>query len=154
MTNKKQYMREYREKNKDRINQQRKEYYAKNKERIKELKKQQYNPQKHKDARLKKQYGITLEEYEQKLIAQKYKCACCGTHVDEIKTTNNQFGSKNLVVDHCHTTGNVRDLLCNRCNTVIGMVNEDEQVLYFLEMYIVNWKEQKAGAEGNSNVDP
>ena len=143
---KKEYQRKYREENRDKINKQRKEYYAKNKERIQELKKKQYNPNKQRDNILKKTYGITAQEYDAMLKKQEHKCACCGIHEKDIKTSNNQFGSKRLVVDHCHATGKIRSLLCNRCNTVIGMVEESTQILYDLEMYLAGYVETKKRA--------
>jgi hypothetical protein len=59
-------------------------------------------------------YGITLDICEQILINQNGKCAICNTIL------NNKF-----VIDHCHTTGVVRGLLCNDCNLGLGKFNDD-----------------------------
>ena len=63
-------------------------------------------------ANYKTRYGIDREEYERMARAQGNACANCGN--DE----------KRLVVDHNHTTGKVRDLLCDRCNRGVGVVEE------------------------------
>lgn len=69
----------------------------------------------------KTKYGITLEEYQQKLENQKYSCAICGKHESEF--------ARKLAVDHCHITGKIRDLLCPKCNLALGYVNEDITIL-------------------------
>jgi hypothetical protein len=63
-------------------------------------------------ANYKARYGITREEYESRARAQAGACAICGN--DE----------KRLVVDHNHSTGRVRDLLCDKCNRAVGAVEE------------------------------
>jgi len=59
---------------------------------------------------LKKQYGITLEDYGRVLADQGGGCAVCGERPKKFR----------LAVDHDHTTGVVRGLLCVKCNTTIG----------------------------------
>ena len=65
---------------------------------------------------LKKQYGITPEEYDKLLMAQKGKCYACGRAPKP--------GKRRLAVDHDHKIGNcreaVRALLCWFCNRVLG----------------------------------
>ena len=61
---------------------------------------------------LRKKYGITLEEYDQMFEQQGGVCAICGEP---------QLG-KRLSVDHSHTTGKVRGLLCYICNTRLGIL--------------------------------
>lgn len=68
------------------------------------------------NTRLKTRYGITLAEYEARLIAQGGRCACCGA-------TSNPDGRK-LFVDHDHATGVVRGLLCGGCNRGIGALGD------------------------------
>lgn len=50
---------------------------------------------------LKSAYGITLEDYNNKLKEQNHKCAIC--FADEVDVFN-----QTLYVDHCHTTNKVR----------------------------------------------
>lgn len=74
---------------------------------------------------------FTTEEYESLLIVQNFGCAICGAK-------SNKNGSR-LCVDHCHTTGNIRGLLCHDCNTSLGKFNDDivllKQAISYLEKY-------------------
>lgn len=77
-------------------------------------------------ANYKARYGIDREEFEQRARAQGGACAICGN--DE----------KRLVVDHNHSTGKVRDLLCDRCNRAVGVVEEPgmvEKLLAYLDRH-------------------
>ena len=80
------------------------------------------NPDKVLNKRYKERYGITLEEYRKMLFDQKYKCFICG--IDEKESRNQQ-----LCVDHCHTTGKVRKLLCHNCNCGLGHFKDDPKIL-------------------------
>jgi hypothetical protein len=62
-----------------------------------------------KNKRLIAKYGITLDEYNQKLKDQNDSCAFCGKHKDNFKRA--------LHVDHNHKTGQVRGLVCFYCNS-------------------------------------
>lgn len=79
---------------------------------------------------LKRTFGLTLEEYDQMFEEQNGVCAICGRINDN---------GRRLCVDHNHTTGQVRALLCTNCNTAIGLLNEDKQrissVIDYLDKY-------------------
>src|SRR4051812_15117577 len=65
---------------------------------------------------LKRKYGVTPEWYDQTLEAQGGGCAICGRPPrDDIS----------LHVDHDHTTGKLRKLLCFPCNNLLGDVADD-----------------------------
>jgi recombinational DNA repair protein (RecF pathway) len=64
-----------------------------------------------------KQYGLTFEDYETMKQLQQNCCAICGN-----------TSERNLDVDHNHSTGKVRELLCSNCNTAVGLLKEDEQL--------------------------
>lgn len=72
-------------------------------------------------AKFETTYGIPYEEYEKLLEQQEGKCAICKRE-------------EKLVVDHDHDTGQVRGLLCNRCNICIHIVDVGllEPVLSYL----------------------
>lgn len=71
---------------------------------------------------MKRDYGITLEIFNGMLLAQDYKCKICSVHFDTV-------GSMNTHIDHCHKTGKVRGILCNRCNIALGYLHDDVEVL-------------------------
>ena len=80
-----------------------------------------------KDRYLQRKFGISLHEYDARLALQHGVCRICnGTNWDNIA----------LAVDHDHQTGSVRGLLCNRCNTVIGLLNESPDLLSKIQKYM------------------
>ena len=81
--------------------------------------------QKRKDA-LKSKYGISVEDYESMLAAQGGVCAVCG----------DVNSDRRLAVDHDHETGEVRGLLCTRCNVAIGFVREDRERISKIQEYL------------------
>ena len=74
---------------------------------------------------LKKTYGITLELFNQMYKAQGGICAIC--HKSE--TAKNQYGVKQLSVDHDHKTNKIRGLLCHHCNMALGYMRDDPNLL-------------------------
>lgn len=73
-------------------------------------------------AHLKRMYGITLEDYNEKLIEQNNKCKICNQ-----ENTFDRYGV--LAVDHDHSTGKIRGLLCYKCNVGLGNFNDNKQLL-------------------------
>lgn len=67
---------------------------------------------------LEKSYGLPPGRYEQMLEAQKHCCAICQRHEDILPI--NRYSSRKLAIDHSHTTGQVRGLLCTSCNWALG----------------------------------
>lgn len=59
-------------------------------------------------------YGLSLEDYDAMLARQHGACAICKKKSD-----------KTLCVDHCHSTGKVRGLLCHKCNSALAFCNDD-----------------------------
>mgnify|MGYP001610569467 FL=1 len=67
-------------------------------------------------------YGITLEQYDKMCIEQDWRCAACK------KSTPYR-----LVVDHDHTTGKVRALLCSGCNAAMASIDNPELLQQLLD---------------------
>ena len=80
---------------------------------------------------LKNRYGITVDDYNKMLKEQNCCCDICGRHKLEFKTR--------LAVDHCHKTGKIRGLLCYRCNTNLGII-EDEEFSKRAKKYLKNFE--------------
>jgi hypothetical protein len=75
-----------------------------------------------------KRYNLTIEEYNKLFNIQNGKCAICGRHQNEL--------IKALAVDHNHITGNVRGLICVRCNRAIGMFEDNISLLEKAIVYL------------------
>ena len=88
------------------------------------------NPNTVRNLALKGIYGITLKEWEQLLTSQDNKCGICG---------NSNTSKKNFHTDHNHTTGQVRGLLCYKCNSGIGSFDDKidilEKAITYLKKY-------------------
>ena len=77
-------------------------------------------------------YGIERQEYERMLEEQGGLCAICGEPPDE----DGVRAASRLHVDHNHTTGAVRALLCNKCNRGVGYFQDDAELLRIAAEYI------------------
>lgn len=62
-------------------------------------------------------YGMSKEEYMSLLWQQNDSCAICAIHRNDL--------SYRLHVDHHHESGKVRGLLCSKCNTAVGQLDEN-----------------------------
>lgn len=67
-----------------------------------------------------RKYGITLEKYNEMLSSQDFVCKIC----KKPETIKTNIRTNKLAVDHCHSTGKVRDLLCMKCNTVLSHIEK------------------------------
>ena len=69
---------------------------------------------------LKHKYNLTLEQYEGMKVAQGNKCALCGADDPGRTKLTGKWKAGHWNIDHCHTTGQVRGLLCHTCNVRVG----------------------------------
>lgn len=79
-------------------------------------------------SRLKRKFGLTLDQYNRMVEAQGGACAICAGLARSDRL---------LAVDHCHVTGKIRALLCNRCNRAIGMFCDDPKLLANALSYVL-----------------
>lgn len=97
------------------------------------------NPEKYAAWSLKANYGISIEEYNNLLKLQNDLCACCGK--SQVTMKNGKIRA--LYVDHDHKTGKVRSLLCHKCNSAIGILNESIDQCYLLIKYLLKFELRK-----------
>ena len=125
----KEKKKKYRKDNKEKIKIRKAEYYENNKEKISEYQTEYYQNNKEKYIEYKKEYrktynglkvnrlscwrmrGLISEDYDK--IYERYiltkECDNCGIVLDEDNNTKK-------CMDHCHITGEFRNILCNLCN--------------------------------------
>ena len=72
-----------------------------------------------------RRYGLTQEAYDRQYAKQHGLCAMC----EQPETMQTGETVWMLSVDHSHTTGKVRELLCNTCNRLLGLCGDDIQRL-------------------------
>lgn len=98
----------------------------------------------YKDKELRKAFGITIADYQAMLVEQNGVCAIC----DRPETTVRRGRIEPLSVDHCHTTGKVRGLLCAQCNKGLGMFHDKPERIE----RAVHYLKRHAPTEDRSNV--
>lgn len=85
----------------------------------------QLSPHIEKGRALRESFGISLEQYQEMHNEQDGKCKICG----QPETQKRNGKVRALAVDHNHKTGKIRGLLCSDCNTGIGKLKEDVEIL-------------------------
>ena len=80
-------------------------------------------------------YNITVDKYDSMLAEQLSKCAICDTFLVDGSDRHHD----RPVVDHNHVTGEVRQLLCSRCNLALGNMNDSSEYAYKLYQYLHKW---------------
>lgn len=70
----------------------------------------------------KRKYGISLEELDSLITKQDYRCLICVNKVEFVKYRN--IG-QSAVLDHCHSSGKIRGILCGSCNTGLGSFKDN-----------------------------
>jgi hypothetical protein len=76
---------------------------------------------------LQKKWGLTMADLDAMLEAQGGVCAIC-KGVD--------WGHRRASIDHCHKTGQIRGLLCHKCNIGLGHYNDDPELLIAAAQYL------------------
>lgn len=78
----------------------------------------------------KSKYNITEEEFNRLFKSQNYCCAICDVHLD-----NSRFGLRGQL-DHCHETMKIRGILCANCNTALGLMKDNKEILMSAIQYL------------------
>ncbi len=85
---------------------------------------------------LRRQFGLTIEDYEKMFADQNGKCAICNTD-----DPGKRLGvAVNFQIDHCHSTGAIRALLCYRCNCLLGYASDNAEVLRNAIEYVEKYR--------------
>lgn len=129
-TDKRKYNRIYYEAHREELRTRQRARYAKNRERDNGKMREYYARFRDviRDQRLRRSYNITQSEYAILSELQGGVCAIC------YRPEPRKNGK--LHVDHSHTHGNVRGLLCGRCNTGIGLFQDDISLLISAIQYL------------------
>lgn len=115
------------ENNKEYVKEYAKAYREKNREELN--KKKRDNSDYYRNLNLKRNYNISLDDYNSMLEGQNGRCLGCNIfHTDSARGR--------FHVDHCHTTGKIRGLLCHNCNTALGLVKDNVDTLSMLISYL------------------
>jgi len=80
----------------------------------------------------KRGIDFTVEEYQKQFEQQKGCCAICGEHQSQIRFR--------LGVDHNHKTGQIRGLLCGKCNFVVAALESNGDKIQSSQEYLEKWR--------------
>lgn len=107
-------------------------YYEKNREKILESKKVFWsrNKEKKRTYRLEKKFLISEQDIRDMMDTQRGCCDICKISLVSPEST------RSFAVDHCHSSGKVRGLLCNNCNTAIGLFLDNKEILSSAIFYL------------------
>lgn len=98
-------------------------------------------PAKYRDSDLRRDFGIGLVEYQRMHDQQGGTCAIC----KQPETVKRNGRIKWMAVDHNHTTGAIRSLLCSSCNQGIGKLRDDPALLRAAADYIERHAKEEVG---------
>jgi hypothetical protein len=152
----KEYLKKYYEENREKLAEQSKKRYLRRKEKILEKRKEYLKSLPPEEAERRRQHKIrygremrskgkfrphtwkklgidlTLEKFKEIGDSQGWCCKICGISQDNL--------GHSLHVDHDHNTLKIRGLLCSQCNTGIGLLKENVEILKSAIFYLENSK--------------
>lgn len=111
-----EYQRAWHEKNREKVKAQRHAWYLANKEKV--LKDSMAR-------HLSKTFGLSVEEYRT-LMDARSRCTIC----------NDVLLQETAVLDHCHNTGKLRDVLCRKCNKALGLLKDSPEIIRRAAAYL------------------
>ena len=120
---------------KKKLNESTKTWRKNNPEKIREIRKRTDAKRKERKrhTNLMREYGISLEQYNEFLKFQNGVCAICKQPETQVSRHGTPLP---LCVDHCHTSGKVRGLLCRSCNLGIGNLKDSIDNLLNAILYL------------------
>lgn len=95
------------------------------------------NPQRQRERAMKHNYGMTFDELKVKAEAQDYACEICSR---DFKADFDSWNHRQVNIDHCHTTGAVRGILCQDCNHLLGRAHDDTKTLRAAIKYLTKYQ--------------
>lgn len=98
------------------------------------------NPDHHANYCLERAYGISLDQRDRLLAAQGDACAIC--------RADSPGSVKGWNVDHCHSTGHVRGVLCCNCNLLLGHARDNPATLDAAINYLIDHNFTDEGRNG------
>ena len=110
------------------------------------IRREKLGPKGRKNRKLKNLYGINIEQYQEMLKEQNNLCAVCGNKESMVNSKSNKV--QKLCVDHDHTTGKVRGLLCTACNKGLGILKDNPDIVLRGYNYLIKYEEEKDGEQG------
>lgn len=128
------YCREWRRDNLERARANERRWRDKNPEKIraKYLKRRErITPEDSRRWQLWSRYRLRPRDFDALWETQAGKCGACSKDLLPLGRQGNA-----TAIDHCHNSDKIRGLLCNRCNRVLGMCNEDVKVFQGLAKYL------------------
>ena len=81
-----------------------------------------------------RRYGLSFDDHSKMILSQNNVCAICDK--PETSVDNRTKMVRRLAVDHCHSSGRVRELLCSKCNKALGSVGDSVEILQKMILYI------------------
>jgi hypothetical protein len=91
-------------------------------------------------------YGQTADQLDEMLRMQGGRCAIC--------RRQRKAGEKEFAVDHDHSTGEIRGVLCGECNAALGLFQDNISILLEAVKYLAKAEPQEGYDAGNGGIDP
>ncbi len=127
------YDKEYYDSHRKTLQKQQKRWRRANKKQEKERHKDWYQKNRNhvRNKRFQLKYGLTLDQVEHMFVQQNGKCSICEESFEN---------PRHMHVDHDHSSGTIRELLCSNCNIVLGQSQENIQILLKAISYLEKWR--------------